>query len=230
MLPRFKKTITQRSKAVTATCFACNRTIGFTYDILMNIETNNVTFYDTEYFIPNPRIRCPKCKKDMEIYGNAVGRMNGVLKDYIDSSSINKYNFDIKYTKGSNDGRKLINHEIVQTYTYPKYEVYFRNRPEYWTHIYQLITSIEIDDDFKFEEKNIIDVLIQMVDEENTVLSIFFIKDRIIEKYMLEENIDEISFEAYFSMKFSDYLNYIACELRKLLDAEVAEKQSHTFI
>ena len=230
MQPRFKKTINQRSKAVTATCFECNRSIGFSYDILMNIETSNIAFYDTEYFIPNPRIRCPHCKKDMEIHGNAVGRMSSVLRDYIDPSDINKYHFDIKYTKGTNDGRKLINHEIVQTYTYPKYEIYFKDRPEYWTHMYQLITSIEIDDDFKFNGENIIDCLIQIVDQDTSVLTIFFIKNRIIEKYMTEENIDEISFESYFSMKFSDYLNYIAYELRKLLDAEVKEKESHTFI
>lgn len=223
MTPKFRKTIYQRSKAVTATCFECNNTIGFTYDINMNIETSNITFFNTEYTIPNPKIRCPRCKKEMEIYGNAVGRMNGVLTDYIDPGKINNYDFKLKYSEGKNNGRKLINHEIVQSYTYPTYTVYFTNKHEYWTHIYELIMSIPLDDDFKFEEKNIIDAIIQMVDENTYTLTFFFINDRIIDKYMLEENIDEISFEMYFSIKFSDYLNYIACELQKLLNAESVE-------
>lgn len=229
MLPKFKKTFYQRSKAVTATCFDCNNTIGFNYDITMNIETNNITFFSTEYTIPNPKIRCPRCKKEMEIYGNSVGRMNGVFYGAIDPSKRNDYQFSIKYEKGKNTGRKVVNHEIVQTYEYPYYQVKFNNRPEYWNHIYDLILSIPLDDDFKYEEKPIIDAIIQMIDENTCALTFSFIKDRLIDKYMIEEDIEEISFEMYFSMKFSDYLNYIACELQNLLNLENGERE-HSFI
>ena len=227
METEFKKTFYQRSKAVTATCYECNNTISFNYDITMNIETSNIAFFNAECSLPNPKIRCPRCKKEMDIYANSVGRMNGVIYDSIDLSKRNDYNFHIDYIEVKNTGRKLINHEIVQTYEYPAYQIKFTNRPEHWTHIYDLILSIPLDDDFKYEEETIVDAIIQMVDQNTSTLTLFVIKNRIIDKYVNEENIDEISFEMYLSMKFSDYLNYIACELKKLLNEE---NMQHSFI
>lgn len=211
----FKKTLTQRSRAVTATCFECNRTVGFTYDIKMNIETANMEFFKTEYLIPNPKLRCPSCKKEMNIYSNAVGRMNKVLINSIESNPNNYHR--VEYLEGKSNGLVLINHELVQSYTYPNYILTVKDHIKHWYDIYELIISISLDDEFKYEDKPIFDAIMQMTDEDTYVITIFTVKDRITDKYMSENIANEVSFINYLTKAFLNYLDYIAGELELLL-------------